>query len=66
VLPYWGPAADRKALRRTFAQQRRLFGRAAPFHVAVTSYQVGCCVLCACCGVREGSLRRHQIAQQTL
>jgi DNA helicase INO80 len=39
VLPYWGAAGDRKALRRNFAP-RRLYGRAAPFHVAVTSYQI--------------------------
>jgi len=40
VLPYWGHINDRKELRRNFAAQRRQFGRAAPFHVCVTSYQV--------------------------
>ncbi|WIA08331.1 hypothetical protein OEZ85_007772 [Tetradesmus obliquus] len=39
VLPYWGNLADRKTLRRLLAPSR-LYGRAAPFHVALTSYQI--------------------------
>jgi len=39
VLPYWGLLNDRKTLRRLFAPGR-LYGRAAPFHVCLTSYQI--------------------------
>lgn len=39
VLPYWGSLADRKTLRRLLSPAR-LYGRAAPFHVALTSYQI--------------------------
>lgn len=39
VLPYWGNLADRKTLRRLLTPSR-LYGRAAPFHVALTSYQI--------------------------
>lgn len=39
VLPYWGTLADRKTLRRLLTPSR-LYGRAAPFHVCLTSYQM--------------------------
>lgn len=39
VLPYWGNLNDRKTLRRLLAPNR-LYGRAAPFHIALTSYQI--------------------------
>jgi DNA helicase INO80 len=39
VLPYWGNLADRKTLRRLLTPSR-LYGRAAPFHVCLTSYQM--------------------------
>jgi hypothetical protein len=39
VLPYWGILNDRKALRRNFGP-KRLYSRAPPFHVCVTSYQI--------------------------
>lgn len=39
VLPYWGTLADRKTLRRLLMPSR-LYGRAAPFHVCLTSYQM--------------------------
>ncbi|KAI9202102.1 SNF2 family N-terminal domain-containing protein [Polychytrium aggregatum] len=39
VLPYWGMAKDRKVLRQ-FWNSKRLYGRDAPFHVLVTSYNL--------------------------
>lgn len=39
MLPYWGTLADRKTLRRLLTPGR-LYGRAAPFHVCLTSYQM--------------------------
>lgn len=39
VLPYWGTLADRKTLRRLLTPSR-LYGRGAPFHVCLTSYQM--------------------------
>ena len=39
VLPYWGHNSDRKILRRCF-NPRKLYSQNAPFHVAVTSYQI--------------------------
>ncbi|CAD7705356.1 unnamed protein product, partial [Ostreobium quekettii] len=39
VLPYWGSQQDRKTLRQSF-NPRKLYIKSAPFHVAVTSYQI--------------------------
>ena len=49
MLPYWGSLADRKTLRRLLSPAR-LYGRAAPFHVALTSYQIA---------VAEGGFKAH-------
>lgn len=39
VLPYWGHCSDRRILRQCF-NPRKLYSYHAPFHVAVTSYQI--------------------------
>ncbi|KAK6460000.1 DNA ATP-dependent helicase [Scheffersomyces coipomensis] len=40
VLPYWGNAKDRKILRKFWDRKSFRYGRDAPFHVLVTSYQL--------------------------
>ncbi|KAG7194208.1 putative DNA helicase ino80 [Scheffersomyces spartinae] len=40
VLPYWGNAKDRKVLRKFWDRKSIKYGRDAPFHVLVTSYQL--------------------------
>eukprot|EP00762_Andalucia_godoyi_P004977 ANDGO_01406.mRNA.1 DNA helicase INO80 len=39
TLPYWGPARDRKILRRSWNDER-LHQRNSPFHVVITSYKI--------------------------
>ncbi|KAI9246954.1 SNF2 family N-terminal domain-containing protein [Phascolomyces articulosus] len=39
ALPYWGNPKDRKVLRQ-FWNRKQLYGRDAPFHVVITSYQL--------------------------
>ncbi|KAI9280180.1 SNF2 family N-terminal domain-containing protein [Umbelopsis sp. AD052] len=39
VLPYWGNPKDRKTLRQ-FWTKKQLYGKDAPFHVVITSYQL--------------------------
>ncbi|CCK71856.1 chromatin-remodeling ATPase INO80 KNAG_0I00650 [Huiozyma naganishii CBS 8797] len=40
ILPYWGNANDRKVLRKFWDRRNLRYGRDAPFHVMVTSYQM--------------------------
>ena len=40
VLPYWGNAKDRKVLRKFWDRKSFRYGKDAPFHVLVTSYQL--------------------------
>ncbi|ODV68545.1 hypothetical protein HYPBUDRAFT_105024 [Hyphopichia burtonii NRRL Y-1933] len=40
VLPYWGNAKDRKVLRKFWDRKSMRYGKDAPFHVLVTSYQL--------------------------
>ncbi|KAI9894419.1 MAG: putative DNA helicase ino80 [Vezdaea aestivalis] len=40
VLPYWGTAKDRKVLRKFWDRKHIVYGRDAPFHVLITSYQL--------------------------
>ena len=40
VLPYWGNAKDRKILRKFWDRKLLRYGKDAPFHVLVTSYQL--------------------------
>lgn len=40
VLPYWGNTKDRKILRKFWDRQSLRYGKDAPFHVLVTSYQL--------------------------
>lgn len=40
VLPYWGSAKDRKILRKFWDRKNVRYGKDAPFHVLVTSYQL--------------------------
>ncbi|ODV80058.1 uncharacterized protein CANTADRAFT_64469 [Suhomyces tanzawaensis NRRL Y-17324] len=40
VLPYWGNAKDRKVLRKFWDRKNVRYGKDAPFHVLVTSYQL--------------------------
>ncbi|KAL1919122.1 uncharacterized protein VTP21DRAFT_2504 [Calcarisporiella thermophila] len=39
ALPYWGSVKDRKTLRK-FWHKNQMYGRDAPFHVLITSYQL--------------------------
>lgn len=39
ALPYWGNPKDRKVLRQ-FWNKKQLYGRDAPFHIVITSYQL--------------------------
>jgi len=39
VLPYWGNPKDRKTLRQ-FWTKKQLYGKEAPFHCVITSYQL--------------------------
>ncbi|RUP46236.1 SNF2 family N-terminal domain-containing protein [Jimgerdemannia flammicorona] len=39
ALPYWGNMKDRKTLRK-FWNKKQLYGKEAPFHVLITSYQL--------------------------
>src|SRR3954469_25178911 len=39
ILPYWGNVKDRQILRK-FWNQKQLYGRDAPLHVLITSYQL--------------------------
>lgn len=40
ALPYWGSAKDRKVLRKFWDRRHVTYGRDAPFHVLITSYQL--------------------------
>lgn len=40
ILPYWGNANDRKTLRKFWDRKHLRYGKNAPFHVMVTSYQM--------------------------
>ncbi|OBA17963.1 hypothetical protein METBIDRAFT_47628 [Metschnikowia bicuspidata var. bicuspidata NRRL YB-4993] len=40
VLPYWGSTKDRKILRKFWDRKSLRYGKDAPFHVLVTSYQL--------------------------
>lgn len=40
VLPYWGNGKDRKILRKFWDRKSLRYGKDAPFHVLVTSYQL--------------------------
>ncbi|BAO42413.1 putative DNA helicase INO80 [Kluyveromyces marxianus DMKU3-1042] len=40
ILPYWGNANDRKTLRKFWDRKHLRYGKDAPFHVMVTSYQM--------------------------
>ncbi|KAJ8139713.1 hypothetical protein OY671_007083 [Metschnikowia pulcherrima] len=40
VLPYWGSTKDRKVLRKFWDRKNVRYGKDAPFHVLVTSYQL--------------------------
>lgn len=40
VLPYWGNGKDRKILRKFWDRKNVRYGKDAPFHVMVTSYQL--------------------------
>lgn len=40
ILPYWGNAGDRKILRRFWDRKNMRYGKDAPFHVMITSYQM--------------------------
>ncbi|KAI9309490.1 SNF2 family N-terminal domain-containing protein [Cunninghamella echinulata] len=39
ALPYWGSPKERKILRQSWTR-KQLYGRDAPFHVVITSYQL--------------------------
>ncbi|KAI9264457.1 SNF2 family N-terminal domain-containing protein [Sporodiniella umbellata] len=39
ALPYWGNPKDRKTLRQ-FWSRKQLYGKDAPFHIVITSYQL--------------------------
>ncbi|KAI8646831.1 SNF2 family N-terminal domain-containing protein [Parasitella parasitica] len=39
ALPYWGNPKDRKVLRQ-FWNKKQLYGKDAPFHIVITSYQL--------------------------
>ncbi|CAO3609634.1 unnamed protein product [Cunninghamella blakesleeana] len=39
ALPYWGNPKERKILRQSWTR-KQLYGRDAPFHVVITSYQL--------------------------
>ncbi|KAG1114772.1 hypothetical protein G6F42_014104 [Rhizopus arrhizus] len=39
ALPYWGNPKDRKILRQ-FWNKKQLYGKDAPFHIVITSYQL--------------------------
>ncbi|KAI8348053.1 SNF2 family N-terminal domain-containing protein [Choanephora cucurbitarum] len=39
ALPYWGNPKDRKVLRQ-FWNRKQLYGKDAPFHIVITSYQL--------------------------
>ncbi|KAI8974093.1 SNF2 family N-terminal domain-containing protein [Pilobolus umbonatus] len=39
ALPYWGNPKDRKILRQ-FWNRKQLYGKDAPFHIVITSYQL--------------------------
>ncbi|CAL9735528.1 chromatin-remodeling ATPase Ino80p [Monosporozyma servazzii] len=40
ILPYWGNGNDRKVLRKFWDRKNLRYGKNAPFHVMVTSYQM--------------------------
>ncbi|OMH81127.1 putative DNA helicase ino80, partial [Zancudomyces culisetae] len=40
ILPYWGTQRDRKILRKSFWDVKKLGRRDSPFHVLITSYQL--------------------------
>ncbi|SMN19229.1 similar to Saccharomyces cerevisiae YGL150C INO80 ATPase and nucleosome spacing factor [Maudiozyma saulgeensis] len=40
ILPYWGNANDRKILRKFWDRKNVRYGKDAPFHVMITSYQM--------------------------
>ncbi|SCU88753.1 LADA_0E11892g1_1 [Lachancea dasiensis] len=40
ILPYWGNGNDRKILRRFWDRKHFRYGKDAPFHVLITSYQM--------------------------
>ncbi|CEP61382.1 chromatin-remodeling ATPase INO80 LALA0_S03e01618g [Lachancea lanzarotensis] len=40
ILPYWGNGNDRKVLRRFWDRKQFRYGKDAPFHVLITSYQM--------------------------
>lgn len=40
ILPYWGNANDRKILRKFWDRRNVRYGKNAPFHVMITSYQM--------------------------
>lgn len=40
VLPYWGPAKDRKILRKFWDRKHITYTKESEFHVLVTSYQL--------------------------
>lgn len=40
ILPYWGNANDRKVLRKFWDRKNVRYGKDAPFHVMITSYQM--------------------------
>ncbi|SCV05362.1 LANO_0H05820g1_1 [Lachancea nothofagi CBS 11611] len=40
ILPYWGNGNDRKILRRFWDRKQFRYGKDAPFHVLITSYQM--------------------------
>ncbi|KAI8092584.1 SNF2 family N-terminal domain-containing protein [Halteromyces radiatus] len=39
ALPYWGNPKERKILRQSWTR-KQLYGRDAPFHIVITSYQL--------------------------
>lgn len=40
ILPYWGNGNDRKVLRKFWDRKHLRYGKDAPFHVMITSYQM--------------------------
>ncbi|GMM54755.1 chromatin-remodeling ATPase [Maudiozyma humilis] len=40
ILPYWGNGNDRKILRKFWDRKNVRYGKDAPFHVMITSYQM--------------------------
>lgn len=40
ILPYWGNGSDRKVLRKFWDRKHLRYGKDAPFHVMITSYQM--------------------------